>query len=337
VASDEQPIVETAALEPPQLETEASAVEAASGESSIAKDPEQTVEEPEAVEPEPAPVETETAAPPPAEVESVAVEAVEPTESTVVDGPSDVPVLQPESLKALEEISSSPIENDVPVAISEPAETKPSQAPQTNGTPPVTTAVASGLAAPSTVTSAIVTKDTSAPGQLLDLTSGKDQSIVESPPAAEPIDIPAEMSPKTNGVNVKSHGPTAIPLPNPEIVITPGSPLETPGVAPREAAKADKPVVEEAPPSDTAGPSGKAPGTTPAAGSKSDENLTPAPEVAPKTSDTPSRPATANKSIASFANQKKEGFFRVLWRMVFVNFFGGLFSPFRRGRERSSQ
>ena len=49
-----------------------------------------------------------------------------------------------------------------------------------------------------------------------------------------------------------------------------------------------------------------------------------------------SRPATASKSLSSIQIHKKQGFFKALWRAVFVNFLGGLFAPFRRRRNHES-
>ncbi|EEP80051.1 predicted protein [Uncinocarpus reesii 1704] len=55
-----------------------------------------------------------------------------------------------------------------------------------------------------------------------------------------------------------------------------------------------------------------------------------------KNANEPQRPPTANQSVTSLTTHKRDSFFRALWRAVFQNFLGGLFSAFRR-RDRPSQ
>lgn len=160
--------------------------------------------------------------------------------------------------------------------------------------------------------------------------SSKHNDLSKEPPIPEPADAknPEEVGPQEQKTLETEATDTSATAPQPETVVS------------RESShKADEPVahVSNAQPEHATNEGEEQPSSSsamPADDSLTADSNPETPALEPGAAGESSRPATS-KSVASFHVGKKQGFFRAFWQAVFVNFFGGLFAPFRRrGRNR---
>ena len=96
-----------------------------------------------------------------------------------------------------------------------------------------------------------------------------------------------------------------------------------------------QPTVESAAESQPAAEASK--GTTEPAANVSDAKPATDSTLTPKDNDEDARPASQNRSVTAVSlNGAPDSWLKAILRTVFVNFFGAIFSPFRRGKSSSN-